>query len=122
MSWLINANQLDKLRKNPKNLIILDATWVQPGDENNPHQAFLQKHIIGARFLDLNRFIDAHATAPNMLTRDESQISEVLAELGITNEHRIIFYDNSRKWAIFFDHKRPVFEIEVFETPSHPVC
>ncbi len=95
MSWLINANQLDKLRKNPKNLIILDATWVQPGDEKNPHQAFIDKHIIGARFLDLNRFLDAHATLPNMLTRDELQISGVLAELGITNEHRIIFYDNS---------------------------
>lgn len=95
MSRLINASQLDKLRKNPKNLVILDATWCQPGDAKDPANEFLKKHIAGARFLNLNDFYDASSPLPNMLTRDEALIAAKLGEHGITNEHRVIFYDNS---------------------------
>jgi thiosulfate/3-mercaptopyruvate sulfurtransferase len=95
MSWLINASQLDRFRKNPKGILILDATWAQPGDATNPHADFLKKHIPGARFLDLSRFYDQSSALPNMLTRDENLIASILSEYGITSEHKIIFYDNS---------------------------
>lgn len=95
MSWLINASQLDRFRKNPKGIIILDATWAQSGDERHPGSAFLKKHIAGARFLDLNRFYDQTSALPNMLTRDEGLIASLLSEYGITSDHKIIFYDNS---------------------------
>lgn len=94
MPWLINAAQLDKFRKNQKNVIIFDASW-QLSSEINPKEEFLTKHIIGARFLDFSVFHDKTSALPNMLTRDEKEIAEKVGEHGVTNEHKIIFYDNS---------------------------
>src|SRR5579883_677850 len=95
MPWLINASQLDKFRKSQKNVIILDASWHLSTEGRNPRQEFLNSHIIGARFLDLELFNDPHASLPNMLIRDEAVIREQVGALGITNDHKIIFYDNS---------------------------
>jgi thiosulfate/3-mercaptopyruvate sulfurtransferase len=95
MPWLINASQLDKLRKSQKSVIVLDASFHLPAENRDAKQEFLNDHIIGARFFDFTAFHD-HATAlPNMLTRDEKTISEQLGALGITSEHKIIFYDRS---------------------------
>lgn len=95
MPWLINAAQLEKFRKNQKNVIILDASWHLPSQDRDAEQEFLQSHIIGARFLDLNAFHDSATNLPNMLMRDENNIAEKLGKLGITNDHKIIFYDKS---------------------------
>src|SRR3990167_2482679 len=95
MPWLINAAQLDKFRKNQKNVILLDASWHLPSSGRNVKQEFLASHIIGSRFLDLEAFHDTQTALPNMLTREEKAISEQMGSLGITNEHKIIFYDNS---------------------------
>jgi thiosulfate/3-mercaptopyruvate sulfurtransferase len=87
MPWLINAAQLDKFRKDQKNVVLLDAT----GNAED----YLQRHIIGARFLDFDIFKDKSTHLSNMLTRDENIISQAVGAYGITNEHKIIFYDNS---------------------------
>lgn len=96
MSWLINTAQLDKFRKNQKNLMILDATW-HLSKEKNAKQAYLDAHIAGARFLDLNVFHDTATALPNMLIRDEVLIGQLMSVLGITPEYKIIFYDNSEE-------------------------
>lgn len=95
MLYLINAAQLDKFRKSQKNVTILDASWYLATENRNAKDEFLTSHIAGARFLDLSDFNDRDASLPNMLERDETVISEKVAALGITNEHKIIFYDNS---------------------------
>lgn len=96
MPWLINASQLDKFRKNQKNVIILDATCHTPGKDNSQaRQEFIDKHIIGARFFDISEFCDKDSPFPNMLTRDENQIADKLGALGITPENKIIIYDNT---------------------------
>lgn len=95
MPWLINAAQLDKFRKNQKNVIILDATWYLETEARDAKLEFLENHIVGARFLDLCHFHDDATPLPHMLIRDEQQISERVGALGITKEHKVIFYDNS---------------------------
>ncbi|TAK77032.1 MAG: sulfurtransferase [Gammaproteobacteria bacterium] len=95
MPWLINASQLDKLRKSQKNVMVLDASWHLPTEGRHAKEEFLKSHIIGARFLDLEAFNDRHTTLPNMLVRDEAIIQQLVSELGITNDHKIIFYDHS---------------------------
>lgn len=95
MPWLINASQLDKFRKNQKNVIILDASWHLPAEGRNAYEEFLSKHIVGARFFDIDQFSDQESSLPNMLIRDETAIGKQLGDLGITNDHKIIFYDNS---------------------------
>lgn len=95
MPWLINAAQLDKFRKSQKSVIILDASWHLPGGERNAKQEFVDKHIIDAHFLDLNEFHDQSNPKPNTLIQDEALISEKLGKLGIRDDYKIIFYDNS---------------------------
>lgn len=99
MPWLINASQLDKFRKSQKNVVILDASWYLPSasEANNAKEDFLANHILGARFLDLDLFHDKETSLPNMLTRDEKAISEKVGSLGVTNDHKIIFYDNNKE-------------------------
>lgn len=95
MPWLINAAQLDKFRKNQKNLIILDASFHQ--GERNAQQEFLEKHIIDAHFFDIDAFSNATPDAPHshMLIHDEKRISRLVGNLGTRNDYKIIFYDNT---------------------------
>lgn len=95
MPWLINPPQLDKFLKGQKNIIVLDATWRTPDEVRSAQDLFIEKHIGSARFLDLNAFADPNSEIPNMLIRDEKRISELVGALGMTPEHKIIFYDNS---------------------------
>jgi len=96
MPWLINASQLDKFRKSQKNVTILDASLHLFAEENrNAKEEFLANHISGARFFNLDDFNDTETSLPHMLIRDESAISQKIGALGITSEHKVIFYDNS---------------------------
>ena len=94
MPYLINPAQLEKFRKSQKNVIVLDVTWHFKGS-GQAKDEYLEHHIEGARFLDLEAFCDKDACHAKMVTRDEQQIADILGKLGITNDHKIIFYDNS---------------------------
>lgn len=89
MPWLINAAQVDKFRKSQKSLMILDASFHKDG--RDAKQEFADKHIVGAKFFDLEEFLDPK----NRLITDENLISQKLSALGIRNDYKIIFYDNS---------------------------
>jgi len=95
MPWLINAAQLDKFRKSQKNVMILDASFHH--GERNAKQEFLEKHIIDAHFFDIDAFSDPapDASHPHMLIHDEKRVSELIGNLGIRNDYKIILYDNS---------------------------
>lgn len=95
MPWLINAAQADKFRKSQKSLIILDASFHLPQTERDAKQEFLDKHIIGAQFFDIAALSDPNTALPYMLSHDEKIMSEKLGALGIRNDYKIIFYDNS---------------------------
>lgn len=95
MPWLINSAQLDKFRKGQKNVVILDASWFLPADGRDAKAEFLKQHISSAKFFDLNLFHDKSSSIPNMLIRDENLIQQLLGSLGITDECKVIIYDNS---------------------------
>lgn len=95
MSWLINAAQADKFRKSQKSLIMLDASLHMPAENRDAKQEFEEKHIVGAQFFDITAFSDPNSDVPNTLIRDEKLLSEKLGALGIRNDYKIIFYDNS---------------------------
>jgi thiosulfate/3-mercaptopyruvate sulfurtransferase len=93
MPWLINSAQADKFRKSQKNVIILDTSLHING--RNAKEEFLDQHIIDAKFFNIDDFSDPNASSPHTLITDESLISEKLGQLGIRNDNKIIFYDNS---------------------------
>jgi len=95
MPFLINAAQLDKFRKNQKNILLFDASVHT--NERDARQEFLDKHIIGSHFFDLQAFNDPDPTAPhsNMILDDEARMAALLGKMGIRNDYKIVFYDNS---------------------------
>lgn len=107
MTALIDALQLDKLRKQPKNVVILDASWHLPNANRQALTEFEAGHIVGARFFDLSLYFDAAHAMPHMLTHDVGLIASLLQALGISNDDKIIFYDQSdlhsscRAWWMF---------------------
>lgn len=95
MPWLINAAQAEKFRKSQKSLIILDASIHLSETGRDAKQEFLNKHIIGAQFFDIDEFKDPNSHQVHSLIADDKILSEKLGALGIRNDYKIIFYDNS---------------------------
>lgn len=95
MPWLISATQLDKFRKSQNNLIIFDASWHMPTSGRDAKREFQEKHIEDAYFFDIDQFSDPNTSLPHMLIQDERVISEKLSAMGVRNDCKIIFYDNS---------------------------
>ena len=94
------------LEKNLKNVKILDATWHMPNSGKNADQEFLNNHIQGAQFFDLDKNSDEKNPLPHTLPSKEKW-NEIVSNYGISNEDIIVIYDNSdvisscRCWYMF---------------------
>ena len=97
--WL--ANNLDQ-----PDIAIVDSSAFLPTDGRDPGAEFLQAHIPGARFLDINQVADRTNPAPHMLP-SAADFGRAMTELGVGRDDRIIVYDNSplrtaaRGWFMF---------------------
>ena len=87
-------------------LTIVDSSWHMPATGRNGREEYLQAHIPGARFLDIDEISDKSNPAPHMLpTADE--FGAAMESLGIGSGERIVIYDNSplhtaaRGWFTF---------------------
>ena len=101
----------DWLENNINNIKILDCSWHMPNVNRNGYDEYIKEHIPGAVFFDLDKNSDEKTDLPHMLP--EAIIwDEILSNLGISNDDRIIIYDNSdvlsscRCWYnfIYFGH------------------
>ena len=87
-------------------LRILDATAFALDPSRDPQGEFVQRHIAGARFLDLGGLADPDSDLPGMLPTAERFATRVGA-LGVGDGDRILLYDNSphrtaaRAWWMF---------------------
>ena len=108
----------DWLEKNFNNVKIIDCSWHMPGVNRNPHDEYLNEHIPGAIFFDLDKNSEQNTELPHMLPTKEKW-EEIISSLGISNEDRIIIYDNSdvisscRGWYnfIYFGHDKKLVSI-----------
>jgi len=73
---------------------VVDASWHMPATERSGREEYLQSHIPGARFLDIDAVADTANPAPHMLPNAED-FGRAMGELGIGRDNRIIVYDNS---------------------------
>jgi thiosulfate/3-mercaptopyruvate sulfurtransferase len=87
-------------------LAIVDSSAFMPNDGRDPKAEFLEAHIPGARFLDINQVADRSKPTPHMLPSAD-EFGQAMTELGIGRDDRIIVYDNSplrtaaRGWFMF---------------------
>ncbi|WMY95065.1 MAG: 3-mercaptopyruvate sulfurtransferase [Arsenophonus sp.] len=74
-----------------KNVVILDVSTKKPLEKINYQHLFYKKHIPSAQFFNLDIF-DKYTHLPHMLP-DKVTFSNMVEELGISNTHQVIIYD-----------------------------
>jgi thiosulfate/3-mercaptopyruvate sulfurtransferase len=100
---LVNTDWLDK---NLSEVKILDATWHMPNANRDAYKEFLSEHIENSQFFDLEKNSELNSTLPHMLP-SEKKWQEIISNYGISNQDKIVIYDNSdvisscRCWYMF---------------------
>ena len=77
-----------------RDLVVVDCSWFMPASGRRGHQEYLQAHIPGARFFDIDALSDRSNPAPHMLP-SAADFATGMERLGIGSEDRIVVYDNS---------------------------
>lgn len=98
-SWLSD-------RLGDESIRILDASWHMPAAGRDARAEFASEHIPGAQFFDIDAVADQASDLPHMAPTAEF-FAEKLDELGISDSHQIVVYDNAatrsaaRAWWTF---------------------
>jgi thiosulfate/3-mercaptopyruvate sulfurtransferase len=75
-------------------LTIVDSSWHMPASGRSGRDEYLEAHIPGARFFDIDEVSDRSNPAPHMLP-SAAEFGAAMERLGIGSDDRIIVYDNS---------------------------
>ena len=94
------------------NVRVLDGSWHLPTMARDPAAEFLEAHISGAAFFDIDGICDPDSSLPHMLPTPEHFARSVSA-LGIGNDSHVVVYDSvglysaARVWWMFhvFGHE-----------------
>ncbi len=84
----------DWLSENKHQVRIIDSSWHMPNSKRNSYQEYIDGHIEGAVFFDLEKNSDQNSHLPHMLT-SEKIWENIVSLYGIKNSDHIIIYDNS---------------------------
>ena len=104
-SWLIETDELERELHAP-DFVIIDASWHMPGEGRNARAEYLEEHIPGSLFFDIDEIADTKSPIPHMLPPPEKFSSRMRA-MGIGDGSRIVVYDNqglfsaARVWWTF---------------------
>ena len=85
---------------------ILDGSMYLPTDGRDGHALYLERHIPGARFFDIDEIADDRSPLPHMLPPVEKFVARV-RRMGIGDGHRVVVYDQqgiysaARVWWTF---------------------
>ncbi|KAK9719965.1 hypothetical protein K7432_004449 [Basidiobolus ranarum] len=82
------------LADNKDEVIVLDGSWHMPQTKRNPKQEYLNSHIKGARFFDIDGISDTSSKLPHMLPSSEV-FAQSVGELGISENDKVIVYDTN---------------------------
>ena len=75
-------------------LVVVDSSWHMPASGRSGRDEYLQAHIPGARFLDIDEVADRSNPAPHMLPSAQD-FGAAMEKPGIGRDDRIVVYDNS---------------------------
>ena len=85
---------------------IIDSSWYFPQEKRNAEQEFLNCHIPGASFFDIDKIKDNNSDLPHMLPPSE-MFNSTVRKLGIGDGHKVVIYDGlgmrsaARLWWMF---------------------
>jgi thiosulfate/3-mercaptopyruvate sulfurtransferase len=100
---------------------ILDGSWWMPAENRDPHAEYLEAHIPGAVFFDIDAVADHTVDLPHMLPTPEA-FAQAAGRLGLSRDATIVAYDTygvraaARVWWTL----RPMGFSEVFVLDGGP--
>lgn len=80
----------DRLRT--PNVRVVDGTWFMPAEGRSGREEYLQVHLPGAVFFDIDAIADRASDLPHMLPSPED-FATAAGELGLSREADIVIYD-----------------------------
>ena len=92
-SWLTETDELAAELDAP-DLVIIDASWHMPSENRNARAEYLEEHIPGAIFFDIDEIADTKSNLPHMLPSPE-KFSSRMRSMGIGDGSRIVVYDSA---------------------------
>ena len=104
-TWLIETEELERELDAP-DFVIIDASWHMPSDGRDARKEYLEEHIPGALFFDIDEIADTKSPLPHMLPPPE-KFSSRMRSMGIGDGSRIVVYDSkglfsaARVWWTF---------------------
>ena len=102
---LVSAEWMGKFVADPK-VCVVDASLPLVGTKMDMRAQYLECHIPGAMFFDINDIADPESTLPHMIPSPEI-FAEKVAALGISNDCKVVAYDQhgiysaARVWWMF---------------------
>ncbi|MGE0613260.1 MAG: 3-mercaptopyruvate sulfurtransferase [Hyphomicrobiales bacterium] len=103
--WLVETAWLAD-HMNAPGLVILDGSWHLPTVKRDAHEEYLQEHIPGALFFNIDEISDTSNPLPHMLPSAEKFASR-MRDMGIGDGMDIVVYDSygmfsaARVWWTF---------------------
>lgn len=91
-SLFVSPQQLEALRRSSE-ILILDASWHMPAMGRNAYEDYLNGHIPGAIFFDIDAISDKKTDLPHMLPSAKF-FSLTMSELGLTKDSHTVVYDS----------------------------
>ncbi|MEO0575437.1 MAG: 3-mercaptopyruvate sulfurtransferase [Pseudomonadota bacterium] len=85
---------------------VVDASWYLPGEQRDPAHEYLQQHIPGAVFFDIDAICDTTSVLPHMAPTAH-QFARDVGALGIGDGDTVVVYDTAglfsaaRVWWLF---------------------
>ena len=109
----MNLVSTDWLETNLDKVKIFDASWHMPSSKRSAKKEYMEKHITGAMFWDIDEHSDKNSPYPHMMS-DSDSWKKILCSYGIKNQDHIVVYDFSeiysscRLWFSlkYFGHKK----------------
>ncbi|WP_027135791.1 3-mercaptopyruvate sulfurtransferase [Geminicoccus roseus] len=102
---LVSVDWLIRHRHDP-DVRLLDASFYLPNQNRDARAEYLQRHLPGAVFFDVDEIADRSSELPHMLPSPE-QFGQQVGSLGIDNADRVVVYDadrflaSARAWWMF---------------------
>jgi thiosulfate/3-mercaptopyruvate sulfurtransferase len=75
-------------------VVVVDCSWFMPSSGRSGREEYLQAHVPGARYLDIDELSDRSNPAPHMLP-SAADFGAAMERLGVGRGDRIVVYDNS---------------------------
>ena len=103
--WLVTTQWLADHLDAP-DIVVVDGSYYLPTTKRNARQEYLDAHIPGAVFFDIDEIADHTTDLPHMLPKPEA-FSSAMRDLGIGDGQTIVVYDGmglygaARVWWTF---------------------